>query len=415
VSEETNSSTVEVSTELGEEIVRQEHGKRSTEGHSEHNRDTAQGNAEASKSTKTSDFDSDEAFHEAFRDAIADSKPLLTDKDRQAQEDREAARVEREQQANTEEEEQEEAEEEEAEENAGPDPLDAFPPDAVAKLAEQFGLTEDDLENPAVQRMLAARMSDQTEITNKVEPIQRAQMDEQRLTEHLQGLQKLSQDPSINDPQMVQAFENALAQCFDAQTPEALQSVKNMSSVLTQGGLNLMSTVVPQIMAHYLPQYIEQLLPGLADTHRSATAHNTWSEVRNSDPTFKSLPDVDSEDFNALREKVVAANPWLTEMVWKDANGNQLHPWHPQAVRLQAKLFARLASGERVSPDAIQKAVEQGRKEAQSHTRKVTASRSLRSGKSTGGSFGRPTSDTSFVDAIKAYNQSQRSSDLGDE
>jgi hypothetical protein len=106
-------ATVTVTSDLGEEIVRQEHGKYSSEGHAPHNRDAAQAEAEAVKPETQADPEDDAAFHDAFQDAIESTKPLLTDKDRIAQEDREQARQDREEQVKA------EAEGQESEEGRG--------------------------------------------------------------------------------------------------------------------------------------------------------------------------------------------------------------------------------------------------------------------------------------------------------
>lgn len=403
MSETTTPSTVEVSTDLGEYIVRHEHAQKSSEGHSQHNQGTEDARAERDKKTPEDDV----AFHDAFLEAIESTKPLLDDKDRVAQEDRDQAKRERAEQAQADKEEEES--DDDAEEQKGPNPLQQFAPNDVKAFADQIGLTEEDLENPKIAALLASRMSDQQEATNKVEaPIQQVQ-DEQRFQQHLDGLHKLSQDPTINDPRMTAAFEVSLAQCFAAESPEQLQNTKNLSSTLIQGGLSLMSTVVPQILANYLPSFIEQYLPGLAENHREATAHNVWQDVRSSDASFRDLPEVDSPEFTELRAKLVAANPWLETITFQDGNKRPLHPDHPQAMRQHALVFARLARGEQFTPETIRKAVETGRREATSHTRKVTASRSLGAGKSKG-QFQAPKNDE-FVAAIHEFNRAQRSTE----
>ena len=114
--------------------------------------------------------------------------------------------------------------------------------------------------------------------------------------------------------------------------------------------------------------------------HSDATASNAWLDCKNE--FGKSLPDLDTPEFDQLRAAVVQANPWITEMVWKGPDGRPLHPNDPRSVRQQARAFAQLAMGRKLNPESIAKAVETGKKEAQAHNRRVTASRSLSAGQS---------------------------------
>jgi hypothetical protein len=256
--------------------------------------------------------------------------------------------------------------------------------------------------------MLADRLQGSEQLPqNEVKaPVTQAAQDDADLREYVQGLQTLYSDPAINDPQMVEIFNSSLEQCFSAETPEAKESVRQLSAVLTTGGLSLMSSVVPKILAHYMPEYFEQLAPGLMEQHRSATAHNTWHDLRASNPTYRNLPDVDTPAFDELRHQVIAENPWITTITFKDANGNALNPWHPQSVRQQAALFAKLACGEKLTLANFQKAIETGRREALGHNRRVSASKSLKSGRSVG-LFQRAEAND-FRDAILAYNRAAR-------
>jgi len=128
-----------------------------------------------------------------------------------------------------------------------------------------------------------------------------------------------------------------------------------------------------------------------------------------SQSTYKDLPDVDSPEFDELRQQVVSENPWITSITWKDANGNALNPWHPQAFRQQANLFAKLACGEKLTLASFRKAIENTKKEAQGHNRRVSASRSFKSGRSAG--MLQRTEKNDFRDVILAYNRSMRSSE----
>ena len=358
---------------------------------------------------------SDQAFSKTFLDAIEESTPIMTPEKRAELDAARERELENGEENETEELDEIEEAPEEDEESLGENPLNAFPEDVVQALLEKHGLSPEDAQDPRIANMLAAQLTQQqAQQTQDAIQQRQPQSEQEHYQAYMSELQRVASDPQINDPVMMAAFENTLAHCFGADTPEAKANVKNLGSALVQGGLSLMSTVVPAMMNHYFAQALEATLPGLAQNHFDAIAHNAWADVRQ-DPAFRDLPEVDSPEFNELREKVLQANPWMTKIQFQDERGTRLHPDHPKAIRQQAALFARLATGERLSPEAIQKAVERGRQQAESHTRRVTASRSLGSGRrSPGNSFGHvPRND--FLDAIKDYNRSQRSTEYGGE
>ena len=99
---------------------------------------------------------------------------------------------------------------------------------------------------------------------------------------------------------------------------------------------------------------------------------------------------------------MLTENSWLRTLAFRDEQGRQFHPDHPKAMRQQAALFARLANGEQVKPESIMRAVARGEAQAEKHQRRVSAGRSLRSGRPSGNSFGH-TRDDSFADSIKEY------------
>jgi hypothetical protein len=338
-------------------------------------------------------------------DLIEQTVPLATDESRKKFDE-----ARNRQEGDESEEELEEIEEAEGEEGAPPSPLDAFDDNLVQQLLEKLGITPEEAQNPAVANLLAEKLQgEQQSRMDQAQQQREPQTEQEHYQAYMSELQRVASDPQINDPVMMAAFENTLAQCFGADSPEAQGNVKNLSTALVQGGLSLMSTVVPAMLNHYFAQALEATLPGLAQQHFDGVAKSAWDAVLQ-DPQYRELPALDSDEFSQLREDVLQKNPWMTTIAFKDAQGRNLHPDHPQAIRQQAKLFARLATGERLSPDMVAKAVARGKREAQGHTRRVSASRSLASGRSHGASaFGSQSKDTSFTDAIHEWNRSQHS------
>lgn len=382
-----------VQSDLGTTIVEQRNDQFSGEGYAEH----GPGREQASTP------DADKSWRDAFLDAVVQSRANTT-KEERAELEQSLAHEEDSPEAET-----EEAEDGEEEAETGANPLEQFDPASVKEWAEYLGLQESDLQDPKIAQLVATQMNDAAQ-AEQAELQKAAQGQGQPGTPgappspeefhaYMQELDRLAQNPAINDPHMQKAFNTGLAQLLGADTPEAQQNAEQLGNMLTRAGLNLMSSCVPAIVSHMLPAALDQILPGLRSMHTDAVASNAWEEARAEHG--RSLPELDSAEFNQLREEILKANPWLTSIQFKDPSGRPLHPNHPLAVRQAAAAFARLAVGQKVSPETIAKAVETGKKEAQGHARRVTASRVLGAGRSQGRFGGAQKND--FRDAITAY------------
>lgn len=394
-----DATEVSVQSDLGETIVREQNAQHSTEGFAEH------GHGRVKETTA-----SDQGWRDSLIDAIEQSKPITTDKERAEFDEA------RERQAECDEAAEEEQAEEQAEESEESEttesPLAQFEDESVQQWAEYMGLTPEDLENPRVAAMLAQQMNsaveqEQSELrasqagqgaTQQGQP-----PTQEEFNSYVAQIHQAVQNPAINDPVMFKAFNGELSKILGDGSPEAQAQAERLGTLLTTGGLNLMVSAVPALVAHALPQLLDSILPGLREMHSDATASNAWLDCKNE--FGKSLPDLDTPEFDQLRAAVVQANPWITEMVWKGPDGRPLHPNDPRSVRQQARAFAQLAMGRKLNPESIAKAVETGKKEAQAHNRKVTASRSLSAGRSRS-NFARE-SRNEFLDAINAFNANQ--------
>jgi hypothetical protein len=320
---------------------------------------------------------------QSFLDAVKSTKPLLDGSDREAFDSLEMH--------------QNELREEDAEE-------------------EEVVEEEDDNdlgENPKIATMLSSQLAEQREREAHDATQQQPESEHAQYQSYIGELQRIAADPALNDPTLTKAVVDSLCPAFGADTPESRANVENMVSVLTMGGINLINTLAPLVMEKMFSQVLENHLPGLRESHFDGIAKNAWAEVMK-DPNFRDLPaDINSPEFEELRAKVLAEAPWMETIVFRDEQGRQLHPSHPKAVRMQAAVFAKLASGQKVTPETIAKAVARGKREAQGHERRVTASRALHSGRSSrgAGSFGSNAKDTSFLDSIREYNRSKLSSE----
>lgn len=297
--------------------------------------------------------------------------------------------------------EQVDGESEQTDEGAGeselPEGLEGFDRAEIEALAEQFGLDENDLQNPKILKMLAAKLAEQAEGEDSEQQESPEQKPEQPQSEqpaqptqaltpenfqqYVEQVRTIVNDPSLNDPMMVQAFKNELLEWFDAQSPEAKASVDRFANAAMIGATNMISTLVPRIMQYQLASMIESILPGLAESHYDALAHNTWESVRE-DGKYHDLPKFGTPEFYSAAERVHKENPWLAEMDFKDAKGHPL-PIR-EAMREKATLTAKLLAGEKFTPEMINKAVKQGEARATRASRRVSAGRMLGAGRSRG-------------------------------
>ena len=396
-----DATEVSVQSDLGVTIVEHQNSQHSSEGFADH----GQGRIEPTTSEE-------KGWRDSFLDAIEQSKPIQTDKERMALDEareRQAEREEAEEQAENEEQEAEEQEEAEATES----PLNSFDPESVRQWAEYLNLDENDLQNPKIAAMLAQQMQEavdqdtaeaQRAQQNPGQPGQPYQPSQQDFDSYVTELHRVVDNPQINDPVMMRAFTDGLSHFLGDGSPESVKNAEGLGRLLTAGGLNLMSTAVPAIVQHYLPQMIDAYLPGMRQMMEDANNHNAWEAARNE--VSRALPsDINSPEFAELRESVLKVAPWLTSVQWKDAQNRPLHPSHPEAIRQSAIAFARIAAGQTVTPETIKKAQETARREAMGHNRRITASRSLASGKSRN-SFVRE-SRNDFLEAIQSYNTNQ--------
>jgi hypothetical protein len=368
-------ATNETSSDFRQTITAHEAAQKSSEGNVEHSSHTAAKNAEAAKQPE------ERSWRDTFLDTIEQTKPLVSDRERRELDEareRQLDREERNQEAQDEADEAEQAALEAALEN----PLSLFEDESVKEWAEYLGVDEEALQNSTVQRMLAERMQAEADADQAAQQASQnvqasGQQGPQPTVEEYQGyiaqLDQLVDNPAVNDPQMMAAFTNSLAQYLGSDTPESQAAVTGLSRTLVQGGLSLVSTVVPMVMSHYLPQMIEEVLPGITEALSSASMENAWLDAKKE--LGPSLPDLGTAEWAEMHDAVTAKNPWFSSQVFKDASGRDLHPKDPRSLAQSARVLASLAMGTRVNPDTIAKAIATGRKEAESHNRRVSVSR----------------------------------------
>jgi hypothetical protein len=213
-----------------------------------------------------------------------------------------------------------------------------------------------------------------------------------QLSDHVAALYERAEQTS--QPIMKDVMVDSLARAM--QTPaEHIPELAAVVDILNYGGRALVEAAVPQMVGSYfqdfvlnhLAQVLENLYPGMQASYAQAQAGNCWSDVCASEE-FKSLdlPSFGSPEFQTAAEQLYSRHPWLNSFDPVDADGKQLPI--AQALKAKAEVCARLLAGARVNPKAelkrIAEAMETTKKGAESRNRRVSASRSLGAGRTTG-------------------------------
>jgi hypothetical protein len=290
--------------------------------------------------------------------------------------------------------------------------LRGFQADTIAGYMQQFGLEAEDLSDAKVARMLAQQMKadgeagedseaedeDETEEKseeNKAEekppeprPSKLAELTEPQraeMTKHVDQVWDHAQQ--VNDPVYTEHFENALAGALGT-PPEARESLRNAVQVLQFGAQNLIESALPALVHQYMGQNFGQIFetyaPGLGAMYSEAAVANTWESVINQEE-YKSLrlPSFGTPECDEAFQEANRNNPWLATFDPPGPNGQPM-PMQ-QALKVRAGVIAKLIAGERLSPAKvnaqIQAAVETGKRSAERNNRRVSASRSLGSGR----------------------------------
>jgi hypothetical protein len=149
----------------------------------------------------------------------------------------------------------------------------------------------------------------------------------------------------------------------------------------TMYAANLVNTILPRLLPSMMAQVVEQVFPGFGQMYEGALTANTWEDLRSGDKNFKALAAFGTPEFQEAYDATMKENPWIKQILTDD-KGNRLS--RPQVLATQYRVVAQLLSGQKVTPQTVQTAIEKGKQDANRNNRRVSAGRSLGAGKTTG-------------------------------
>ncbi len=190
-------------------------------------------------------------------------------------------------------------------------------------------------------------------------------------------------------------------------TPEARQEVQSavalvrnagqVGTTLAKGAIDLILTSLPEV----LPQVMEAVAPGLLGAYQGwaevNTASRAWSEVaqaknQQNQPLYSNLPNYGTKEFAALtvraEKQLGLAKGALGEMASRGF------------IREAYTMVAQVASGQRVSPQAVSRAVSVGRQQERNQQQRRATGRALGAGQQSR-QFGQEESTDPVRDALR--------------
>lgn len=325
--------------------------------------------------------------------------------------------------------EQQEAVEETEQSPAQPEWLKDYPDDLVEKLSKRYPSAWKRLLDPntsvddqfffrdklndavEIQRLKASETEEPTPEEETPAAQQQAtvtatpEQQKQQYYAAIDNLVKASVDPAAVE-QLGKDLLAGFGVDVSSEDPEVQELVKNAPKVgqtLVRGAVDLMNTVLPRI----LQAQIDQVYPGFTQMHENAMYAMTWDKVRNEidpatqQPLYADLPGYGTPEFGKVMREAAKAIPGFDQMVFTDPKTGRILPPAQQAAKKYAML-AKSASGVKVSPAEVKRAVETGKTIARATEQKRTAGKALGAGHSKSDSA--PASDDINSSIMGAYN-----------
>lgn len=330
------------------------------------------------------------------QDAIAES--LLPESEQAVEQPETEQPVEAEQEAQPVEQEHEESPET-AEDWLPSDQDKVFSDDVYARYAQRYNLSPEQAADPLLRSLLHDKINSDIWIQQQQQfaeqepepgPVAEPQQQQQPQITREQYFANLDRViAERTDPQIAKDFHDGFLRAFGVPDAEIAKSTPQQAMALTttlsKYALNLFNTFADDMLSARLQNQISTAFPGFGDMYERSAYSMSWDRVRNSNPSFASLPAYGTKEFSKTLREAAARIPGFDEMQFTDAQGKPL----PMMENAQRKytMLAQAASGQNVDPRLVQQAAAAGARNARrADVRRAAAN--LGSGQSKGASQG---------------------------
>ena len=242
------------------------------------------------------------------------------------------------------------------------------------------------------------QLQQQPEPEEEAEPEAKPEPTQPQLTTQQWMDQVARKVDEITDPEVAQLFAGQFLQAFGVKEAPTPEMAKALTRVMGTFGLNLMNTVLPQMLNSPMPGgkpfiqgLVEQHYPEFGDMYERQAYQVAWDRVKESNPAYASLPNYGTPEFTQTLQRAAQTIPGFDDLQFTK-NGKTLPPIENSMRKYS--ILAKVAAGEKLNPAQSKAVFEAGKKAARKQEVNRQAG-NLGSGKSAGQIASNP-SDADF-------------------
>jgi hypothetical protein len=253
-----------------------------------------------------------------------------------------------------------------------------FPDEVYAKYAERYHFTPEQAADPLLRQLLHDKINSDIYLSEQqrqqeLQPpeevedqIERPVQAQPQLTreQYFSNLERMVQERT--DPEVAKQFHADFLRAFgvgEAEIAKApAQQAMQFTQVASKYMLNLVNTFMGDMLQANLNQQLTQQFPAFGEMYERSAYAMAWDRVRNSNPSFTSLPAYGTKEFSSALREAAEKIDGFDDMQFTGRNGQPL-PIMENAMR-KYSMLAQIASGQNVDPAMLQRAAAAGAKNA---------------------------------------------------
>jgi len=259
-----------------------------------------------------------------------------------------------------------------------------FPAEVLEKYAPRYGFTAEELAgDPRIARIVQDKLnsdiyinqlqqqSELEETADEVVAQPKQEPTQQQLTtqQWMQQVDRVAE--SLIDPEIASMFASQFLSTFgvkDAPTPEV---ARGLTKVMTTFGLNLMNTVLPQMLNSpsqggktFFQDLMERNYEGFSETHEMTNYERAWTRAASGvkELSGKSLRELGPQ-LEEAATRFAGSPEEFENMQFRGKDGKPLSPYQ-NAVK-KYSVLAKMIAGQKITPQEAQTFVQAGKKAAQ--------------------------------------------------